>query len=338
MASITELTMAINTTFASILNEIQLSNLNFCIQMTPFAAYITLKKSVQKDMNGVPATPFPPVLVLLQQAQQEVQHLKNENFRLKSAAAALEKKCEDMTLTNASLVDSYGDITKDNETLTATKNILQDKIVVAEKKDANHQNEYSLLESRMKDMKRKHNEEIKDLKSHVKDLDKENKRKEKEIHNLSRNIENARSTIKNCKSEKSHLLISKSKLEAELKRLKKVQTTKKKEFLQPKSNSEDENANYYQNPDVLLEKPEILFLPSMVSHWSPRVIKMYQRPESTTSMIVHYKNGSKENEENKLISKEAFEELMEEFRAQLKTDRIKILAEIKKDFSWCKES
>ena len=76
----------------------------------------------------------------------------------------------------------------------------------------------------------------------------------------------------------------------------------------------------------------------MVSHWNPRVVKSYQRPESTTSMIAHYKGGSEENEEQKPITKEAFEELMEEFRAQLKADRIKILAEIKKDFSWWKES
>ena len=73
----------------------------------------------------------------------------------------------------------------------------------------------------MKDMKKKRDEEIKDLKSQEKDLDKEKKRKEKEIHNLSSNIENARSTIKTCKHEKSQLLISKSKLEAELRRVKK---------------------------------------------------------------------------------------------------------------------
>ena len=94
--------------------------------------------------------------------------------RLKSAIAALEKKCEDIVQTNASLVDLHEDVTKDNEALTATKNILHDKLVLAEQKDANQQIEYSRLESRMKDMKRKHDEEIKDLKSRAKDLDKEN--------------------------------------------------------------------------------------------------------------------------------------------------------------------
>ena len=165
MAPITELTMAINTTFTSIINEIQLSNLNFSIQMTPYAAYITLKKSMQKDLNGIFATPSPPVLVLLQQSQQEVLHLQEENFQLKSAAAVLEKKCEDMALENASLVDLHESVIKDNEALTAMKNSLQDKIVVAEKKDANQENEYNRLESKIRDLTRKHIADIKELKS-----------------------------------------------------------------------------------------------------------------------------------------------------------------------------
>ena len=44
-----DLTMAIDTTFNSILNEIQLSKLNFAIHLTPYAAYITLKKSTLVD-------------------------------------------------------------------------------------------------------------------------------------------------------------------------------------------------------------------------------------------------------------------------------------------------
>ena len=63
MLPVTELGMAASTTFSSILNEIQLSNLNFTNKMTPYAAYITLKKTVQKDMNGTLATPAPPLLL-----------------------------------------------------------------------------------------------------------------------------------------------------------------------------------------------------------------------------------------------------------------------------------
>ena len=45
MIPVTDLEMAANNTFTSIVNEIQLWNLNFAIKMTPFAAYFTLKKT-----------------------------------------------------------------------------------------------------------------------------------------------------------------------------------------------------------------------------------------------------------------------------------------------------
>ena len=48
MSSVTELTMAINETLGSLLSQIQLSNLNYNIQLTPFAAYITLKSQSRK--------------------------------------------------------------------------------------------------------------------------------------------------------------------------------------------------------------------------------------------------------------------------------------------------
>ena len=84
MSPVSDLEMAINAAFGSILNQIQFSNLNFAIQVTPFAAYITLKKSVQKNINGVPATPSPPLLEVLDQAQQEILRLQDKNSQLKS--------------------------------------------------------------------------------------------------------------------------------------------------------------------------------------------------------------------------------------------------------------
>ena len=66
MNQFTDLKMAIDATFSSILSEIQLSNLNFTLQVTPFAAYITLKKSVLTDQNGIKAVPAPPVIFLLE--------------------------------------------------------------------------------------------------------------------------------------------------------------------------------------------------------------------------------------------------------------------------------
>ena len=88
--TVTDLEMATSTCFSSILHEIQLSNLNFKIEMTPFAAFITLKKTVLKDKNGVPALPSPPIIFLLQQVQQEIFSLQVENAELKETV----RKCE----------------------------------------------------------------------------------------------------------------------------------------------------------------------------------------------------------------------------------------------------
>ena len=38
--------------FNDILNTVQSSNLNFCLQISPFAANISLKKSFLKDKSG----------------------------------------------------------------------------------------------------------------------------------------------------------------------------------------------------------------------------------------------------------------------------------------------
>ena len=92
MVPSSDLEMAVNNTYSSIISEIQLSNLNFSIQMTPFASYITLKKSVQKDIDGVQATPTPPLLFLLQEARQQILYLQNENFKIKLNGDILQKK------------------------------------------------------------------------------------------------------------------------------------------------------------------------------------------------------------------------------------------------------
>ena len=88
MNSVIDLETAVNATFYSILNEIQLSNLNFKIQVTPFAAHITLKKSALLDRNGnhaIPSPLSPPILYLLEKAQQEIFMLREENSQLKAA-------------------------------------------------------------------------------------------------------------------------------------------------------------------------------------------------------------------------------------------------------------
>ena len=59
-------TMAASLSFEAILRDIQASNLNFWIEMSPFSAVINLKKSLIKNKLGVPLISPPPILLVSQ--------------------------------------------------------------------------------------------------------------------------------------------------------------------------------------------------------------------------------------------------------------------------------
>ena len=105
MKQLSDLKMAVDATFSSILNKIQLSNLNFTIQVTPYAAYITLKKSTLKDHDGFYAVPSPPVLSLLQEAQHMIAIKNTEILELKESYEDFRVKIDDIMAENASLLD-----------------------------------------------------------------------------------------------------------------------------------------------------------------------------------------------------------------------------------------
>ena len=54
---VTDLTMLATTTFDSIISQIQASCLNFSMQLTPFSAVISLRKSFVTDKSGFVVTP-----------------------------------------------------------------------------------------------------------------------------------------------------------------------------------------------------------------------------------------------------------------------------------------
>ena len=205
MDSSSELKMAVNNTYAAIINEIQLSKLNFSIQMTPFASYITLKKSVQKDINGVPATPSPPLLVLLQQAHQQVLYLQNENAKIKLNTDILEKKLEDIVMENKHLVNSLKNTNETISVLNDTKDMLHQKLNNAENSYANLKNKNEANEFKIKELKKNHTEEVKKLDIQIKDLVREKKQNDKEKHDLNKILGNTRDALKNSKVEKSKL-------------------------------------------------------------------------------------------------------------------------------------
>ena len=113
--------MAIDTKFNSILDEIQLSKLNFIINMTPYAAYITLKKTTLIDKHGVPSMPSPPVLKLLERSLREKCDADMNISHLKDAFAKCEATCTRLNQENKMLRDSLS--TSQEETKTYKTNL-----------------------------------------------------------------------------------------------------------------------------------------------------------------------------------------------------------------------
>ena len=151
MIPVTELKMAANSTFSSIINEIQMSNLNFNIKMTPFGAYITLKKTVQKDLYGNHASPSPPLLLVLHQAHQEIRYLQEENSRLKTALHTIKKDQDQTVQENENLVKSVEESAESVENVTATNNKLKTKIEIIEKEAVKNRAEIKNYESKLKE-------------------------------------------------------------------------------------------------------------------------------------------------------------------------------------------
>ena len=287
MIPVTELEMATNSTFASIVNEIQLSNLNFSIKMTPFAAYITLKKSVQKDLNGVPASPAPPLLFLLQGVQEQVLRLQVENTNLKSTVDILEKKNSAATNENIGLLKSLEDAKKDVANLTSTNHCLHVRIDETRKESARFQAEKVKHDDYIKENKKIHGVEVKELQAQIKTLKNANKTKEKENYDLKKTLENTRATMKSYKEEKSKLKTIKTRLESEIR---KFEQKEKKEIHAKKieTKNKDVNGNSKKlDQDTESDSSDPSFIPTMVSHYNPHILKTFQRPASVASMIAH---------------------------------------------------
>ena len=105
MKSNSELAMAVDTKLNSILSEIQQSNLNFMINLTPYAAYVTIKKSTQVDKNGLSMLLSPPVLRLLDECLREKLNAENEIKQLKDLLSKSEEHCQDLARENGDLME-----------------------------------------------------------------------------------------------------------------------------------------------------------------------------------------------------------------------------------------
>ena len=234
MNPITGLEMAANTTFNSILNEIQLSNLNFKIQMTPFAAIITLKKTALKDKNGLLAKPSPPILFLLQNAQQMIVNIQEEDNYLKATLINCEADIEESNQVKNEKMIEFEKACEDlSESRTRNKEILKFANQLENKlemKDATISN----LKNDLKKLK----VELELLKTETKQASKVVRTKEKEVSKLLDKIDNLSHNISSYKTENKTLAVEKNKaVKEKIKLDKKMADLKHSQSVSVKSSS-----------------------------------------------------------------------------------------------------
>ena len=210
----TESTMAIDAKLNSNLNDIQLSNLNFAIKITPYAAYITIKKSTLVDMNGVSTVPTPPTFLLLQQSYRDYTVAQEEISMLNNTVKDLEVNCENLKNVNASLISKLEVVEASLAASNEEKFDLQKKIDNKDLEVIKLLTERSEAESKVKNLKKEYVDFSCEADTKIKSLNKVIKTKDKEIHNLTRNVDNGRDTVKNFK-------IKTSQLETDIKQLEK---------------------------------------------------------------------------------------------------------------------
>jgi len=137
--------MIATETFENILLQIQNSNLNFKLNLSPFAANISLKKSLVKDKSGIPLLPRTnaPTCDNLAVLAAKNQQLKNELFYAENKFASTVKECE--TAVHQELRDSRELINKlpiVNADLMEENEVFKNKIrnLETEIKDLEHSN------------------------------------------------------------------------------------------------------------------------------------------------------------------------------------------------------
>ena len=112
--------MRASQTFDNLITQVKASNLNFQIQLSPFSALISLKKSLVKDKCGVSLVPpirHPPIL----HHHDSVLH---QNQELTDKIIDLEKGIRNLTSANR---ETLTDCEKSYKTATSLKNVLDVK-------------------------------------------------------------------------------------------------------------------------------------------------------------------------------------------------------------------
>ena len=366
-------TMAAHRTFDSILQQIQFSNLNFRIQLTPFAANISLKKTPVRDKSGIPLPVDVKTISCDVSAASDVTTHRSKNVKLEKELSTLKheyseqldrqlKNIQALTQKNQELLSSRDHANETIANLVEEKKLLKDTIEgqnvrIKELETANKTKKEitDKLNKNLNDLKVKFNKEKIELsKKHKgevkywrKELGEETKIKIKLLEQLQDEENNAivkASTAKNKLKKKalksaSTLLNRNSNPSTTFCSICSLDIPKyvPEYFCGEKYNPTCEsckNKDYLDDIFSSFSSPQQPL--SLVSHWLvPFGCPPPQNPNSITSLLSHCVNMPNQVDEklNDEAERDDFKEWIADFREQLKADRIKFMADLRKDFS-----
>ena len=191
------LAMLASNAFENIINQIRTSNLNFQLQMSPFSACISLKRSLVKEKSGAfllpPATPESP------SSESEIAALAKKNLQLENKLLEMNEK--------------YARVVEEHEKNNIKKEPDDEELTVGLKNDLNS---VIVDNQKYRDIVREHEEEIDHLRRTV-------KVKEEIAKNLNKQMRDFK-----LKVEKENVLANKRN-KAELKLWKKELGEERKE-------------------------------------------------------------------------------------------------------------
>ena len=230
--------MAASQAFEGIINQVVTSNLNFCLEQSPFSAVIHLKKTVIRNKSGTLLVPPPTLSVQLLQVQSDnyrqaqkiinlesiIKSLKSENLKSSNTIKELESELErEKFQVNA----IKKEVSEEKEILDQEKEAIQSAQNRIETENIKLDHKVRELESKIKDLaevganENSLNEEKKVLRNKISDALEEVEAQNVDISDLKRSNKTQKSINIKLNKELSRLReknqLEKNKVTKELK-------------------------------------------------------------------------------------------------------------------------
>ena len=314
-SSSSDLKMATSFAFEQLLDQIKCSNLNYHLQQSPFAAIISLKKSLIKDMNGVPLPPYLPVHVptVPVPPARHCQVTESKYSNLEEQIMKLEKA-------NKYLESAYEEAVLDGEQANKNISTLEEQLEILKTKLGDVKIDNLKVELRSISLKyEKSKQEVCELKTENENLKKSIAFQSTQLKAANRDLKDAEKlknqNVKTLETEMKHLKEFKIRHDIEKAEVKKKQKRenkkKKKEFQNDaKENLAKKAADKFTNPDSELISWNLSTFESTTEDPTPSSLASNSVSPLTTSLPVSKNKFSKDITSSDSNGSEMLQQLM----------------------------